>query len=251
MPGGEPATCAGWNSSGDRCAVGTDRALRLHEFPSGTLKAMLPLRGGATALAFDPRGEHLAGAGSWLTVWNVAQRKPLGVERQLPGLAKAMCFSADGERLTCEGRDDITRTFRIGEEAVEPLAPVPSRRRSAGAIAFDWRSQTLLIAGTQPLVRSWPLTGTRLIHDVRVFRPIVGLVVVANGSRVIVLQDDGFIRVFEPPSPDRTSLANADHVGRRAELLSGLEWRSDSRLVPLTQAEWLTRWQQEASHSRE
>jgi WD40 repeat protein/tRNA A-37 threonylcarbamoyl transferase component Bud32 len=186
-------------AGGQLACAGSDGRVRLWHSDGGQEALRLPGPARAEAVAFSPDGKLIAGCGSGVKVWQLANRTRKAALAGHLGSVRALAFSHDS-RLLATGGDD--RTIRIHDlnngQAVRILDNQPGR---VLALAFHPREDLLASAGDGEDIRLWDARTGRLVRTFSGHsNGILALAFSPNGQLLASASYDKTVRVWDSQS---------------------------------------------------
>ncbi|MDB6138822.1 MAG: domain, G-beta repeat [Verrucomicrobiaceae bacterium] len=195
-------------TSDGRQIIAADKtgALLVLEAASGKLirKCADVDKAGIRLLAVSPDAALAAvyGADETLSVWNLADGKPLGAKADLPGV-HAMAWMGDGKALATAGEDKIVRVWTLPATPEEGStsglvlakelkgASAPIKAMAAGA-----SPDVLFSLSEAGKIQGWSVAEARVTNEI----PAAGaacLCVSPDGGQLAIAAADGAVRVME------------------------------------------------------
>jgi WD40 repeat protein len=183
-------------------STGSDNLIRLWDTATGQeLRQLRGSPGAATAVVFSPDGKTLAAVGSdnLLRLWEVATGKEL---RQAAGTGayyggnSFLVFSPDGKTLALAAGsgDRVIRLWEVATGKDRRLLVLPAAAggspqpvsNSLTALAFSPDGRTLVLGGSDRLIRLWDLLTGREVHRLAGHQgAVTSLVFAADGQTLI------------------------------------------------------------------
>ncbi|HEY0463361.1 MAG TPA: WD40 repeat domain-containing protein, partial [Polyangiaceae bacterium] len=213
----------------------------LWQLSTGTCGARLPVRlDRVRALAVSANGQRLAlaGSGTQIFIWDLAQKIPIQVIEGLRQETRALAFALDGQTLAAAGIERTLRIFDVHSAALlaeqETLAPIQTmsvdprsgvlvtgdqagvltlREMSTGRALVAWQAHSdwilscaisadgshLASAGADRLVRVWNLsTHQRLFSLTGHAGKVLSVDFSADGTRLASGSEDKTVRIWNP-----------------------------------------------------
>jgi WD40 repeat protein len=197
------------------------------DLTSATCSARLPVRlDRVRALAVSPDHQKLAlaGSGSQIFIWDLAQKIPTQVIEGLQGETRALAFSADGRKLAAAGLDRKLRVFETSSATLlhEVETSTPIQTLSVAP------QSGLLLAGDQAgLLTVWDLNSGQAQGNWQAHGDwVLGSAVSPDGSQLASAGADRMIYVWDLHTHKR-QFALSGHDGK----VLSLDFSADGALL--------------------
>jgi WD40 repeat protein len=180
-------------------SAGMDHVVRLSDATTGRQIRVLPGHtDDVNHVAFDPSGRRLATASKDGTarIWDVRSGAERRVYREHSGPVYQVAFTPDGKWLVSAGGDVHLWDPDTGHREFR----FPSEATSNHALTISGDGRWLATGGFTPLVEIWDLRTRQLAGRIKETRPIFGLALNADGTRLAVSTSSIFIQTYEVPS---------------------------------------------------
>ncbi|MEO7035960.1 MAG: serine/threonine-protein kinase [Polyangiaceae bacterium] len=181
---------------------------------TGTCATRLPVpldRVRALAISPDRKQLALAGSGSQIFIWDLAQKIPTQVIEGLPDETRALAFSSDGRTLAAAGLDRKLRIFEVSSAAL---------LHETGTLAAI---QTLSVAPRSDLLLSGDQAGVVSVWDMKTGQAqggwqadadwVLGSAISPDGSMLATASADRRVQLWSLPSRKRL-FTLAGHAGK-------------------------------------
>jgi WD40 repeat protein/serine/threonine protein kinase len=156
-------------------------------------------QGAVLALAFMANGQLLASGGEDKTVrlWDLNQRKEVGILQGHQSHVHAVAFSPDGQLLISGGADKTVRFWDIGQR--KERSPSRDVGHTVSGLCFLPQAPLMAVASYEGVVRLWDTTGNN--QERAVLRGhhggVCGLAVAGTGPLVASAGFDGTVRLWD------------------------------------------------------
>ena len=219
-----------------------DNTARLWDAVNGEARGKIMQHGKkVNAVAFSPDGKTVLTGSDDKTarLWDAASGLPRGKTMKHQRQVGAVAFSPDGKTVLTGSYDNTARLWDAASG--EPRGKTMQHGSYVLAVAFSPDGKTVLTGSFDNTARLWDaasgaLRGKTMKHD----RQVAAVAFGPDGKTVLTGSWDGTARLWDVTSP---ALDEHDQLKLSVEVRTRLFFDERGGLKPLTQEQWLKRWE--------